>query len=300
MQTAFHYLVYKTTNLKNGKIYIGVHKTKDIDDGYLGSGKMLRAAIEKYGRESFAREVLFLFDNENEMLAKEKELVNEEFYRRPDTYNLCEGGQAGGGFKFVNELGLNGSRLGVEAQRIKRETDPEWREEWSRKQKAGVSVANQCPVKNQKRVATIRERHEVWPGFGKGETHTERTKAIISQKAKQRLEENGNPMSERAWVSNEMGAKLILKSELDEHLNLGFFVGKMGFERSVARSVLIEIRQGTKASKLDELRAEMASLYERYLLGESLRKIALDLPYSYRSLHKRFERCGFELRDKNE
>lgn len=48
--------IYKTTNHKNGKIYIG--KSKKNDPKYLGSGKILKQAIDKYGRESFSKEIL--------------------------------------------------------------------------------------------------------------------------------------------------------------------------------------------------------------------------------------------------
>ena len=41
-------VIYKIT-YPNGKIYIGVHKTEDMNDGYMGSGKVLKRAIEKYG-----------------------------------------------------------------------------------------------------------------------------------------------------------------------------------------------------------------------------------------------------------
>jgi dissimilatory sulfite reductase (desulfoviridin) alpha/beta subunit len=64
------YTIYKTTNLVNGKIYIGKHQTKDPHDNYLGSGKQLGYAIKKYGIENFKKEILFVFDNEAEMNVK--------------------------------------------------------------------------------------------------------------------------------------------------------------------------------------------------------------------------------------
>lgn len=49
-------IIYKTTNTLNGKIYIG--KALSDDPRYLGSGKILRQAIEKYGTEVFSKEIL--------------------------------------------------------------------------------------------------------------------------------------------------------------------------------------------------------------------------------------------------
>lgn len=52
------YIVYKTTNLLNGKFYIGSHQTFNLQDGYYGSGKVLRLAIKKYGKDNFLNEVI--------------------------------------------------------------------------------------------------------------------------------------------------------------------------------------------------------------------------------------------------
>ena len=51
------FTVYKITNQIDGKIYIGTHKTKDLNDNYMGSGKYLIRAQEKYGIENFAEAV---------------------------------------------------------------------------------------------------------------------------------------------------------------------------------------------------------------------------------------------------
>ena len=86
------YIIYKTTNLVNGKIYIGCHATKNINDGYLGSGNLITAAIKKYGKNSFSREILYVFDNYKEMVDKETEIVNKEFIKCESNYNISVGG----------------------------------------------------------------------------------------------------------------------------------------------------------------------------------------------------------------
>lgn len=86
------YIVYKTTNLISGKIYIGVHGAKTLNDNYLGSGILIKKAVKKYGRKNFVRETLFLFEDELDAYKKEEELVDIAFISRSDTYNSCIGG----------------------------------------------------------------------------------------------------------------------------------------------------------------------------------------------------------------
>jgi group I intron endonuclease len=90
-----YHIIYKTTNTVNNKFYIGYHFQKDdpyIFDGYLGSGTLLAKAIQKYGKTAFLRETLYVYDNVADALAKEKELVDDNFLLAEDTYNVALGG----------------------------------------------------------------------------------------------------------------------------------------------------------------------------------------------------------------
>lgn len=49
---------------------------------------MIKEAIAKDGIENFQKEILFECKNEEEMNQKEREIVNEEFISRLDTYNM--------------------------------------------------------------------------------------------------------------------------------------------------------------------------------------------------------------------
>lgn len=96
-----HYLIYKITNTINQKIYIGAHQTENINDSYMGSGRNIKLAIKKYGKEHFKKEILFDFDNQFDMYQKEREIVNEDFVKLDNTYNCSIGGR--GAYVFLSE-----------------------------------------------------------------------------------------------------------------------------------------------------------------------------------------------------
>lgn len=92
MKDIRYYTIYKITNKINNMIYIGAHITSNPYDNYYGSGLIIKRAIKKYGNYNFHKEVLFIFDNKEDMLKKEKELVNIDFISNPNTYNINIGG----------------------------------------------------------------------------------------------------------------------------------------------------------------------------------------------------------------
>jgi len=88
MSKKIYYYLYKTTNLKNNKIYIWVHKTKKLNDWYIWSWKLLKRSIDKYWLDYFKKDIIEYFDNEEDMFKKEKEIVNNEFILKKNTYNI--------------------------------------------------------------------------------------------------------------------------------------------------------------------------------------------------------------------
>ena len=91
------YILYKTTNIINGKFYVGIHKQNPKVppyefDGYLGSGKILIDSLKKYGKNNFVRETLSIFESKSEAEKAEKLMVDRLFLENKDVYNLIEGG----------------------------------------------------------------------------------------------------------------------------------------------------------------------------------------------------------------
>ena len=175
-----HYTVYKTTNKINGKYYIGKHKTDNLNDGYLGSGKLLKRAISKYGIENFTKEILHVFDNEQDMNLKEAELVvvSEE------TYNLCEGGK--GGFGYINLIGHNNNLPLERTDQHKKNLSTSCKKAWQKrsdevKQKSinNLTYTHKNLSENHKK--NIGKANQGRIPWNKGKKHSEETKRKISE-----------------------------------------------------------------------------------------------------------------------
>jgi hypothetical protein len=193
----------------NNRYYIGKHQTKNIHDEYFGSGKLIKAAIKKYGIENFKKEILFVFETEDEMNKKEAELVTEELLESGVSYNLCSGGR--GGFGYINKNGLAISL----------------RDQFSRNpglasKASKISIAkriqkcNDDPIFYEKYKKSISEGRKRFldaggiPGF-LGKTHTEESKE------KMRKPKNGGSKNSQfgtMWITNGTENKKI-KKDLD-------------------------------------------------------------------------------------
>ena len=123
------YFLYETKNLINGKIYIGVHSTDNSEDRYLGSGKVLITAIKKYGIENFQRTILEEFPDAISMYTREAEIVNEEFLKRKDVYNIRLGGS--GGWEFINNDPTLREKASIASRKYNKDNDIGGTKHWT-------------------------------------------------------------------------------------------------------------------------------------------------------------------------
>lgn len=186
------YTIYKITNQIDGKIYIGSHKTKNLDDNYMGSGKYLRHAQEKYGIGNFKKEILFIYDNADAMYAKEAELVNEEFLATENTYNLKIGGS--GGFDYLNDpLRYNNPTHTIDHMVMMNRS----------RSKDLIAYSSKCGLEAISKLISDNGGSRPWetPGFS-GKTHSMETRLKMSESAKITSKGSRNSQYGTMWITD--------------------------------------------------------------------------------------------------
>ena len=196
------YTVYKITNLVNNKIYVGVHRTKDLEDNYMGSGVLIKKAIEKYGRDNFIREYIAIFDNPDDMFKMETEIVNEDFIKQNDTYNISIGGK--GNFTEV--------ALDRALDRIKwlYENDKNW----------VIDITKKRIESNYKNNGSIAFKNFL------GKNHSDNTKKIIGEKNSVHQKGSKNSQFGTTWVYNDKESIKIKKELLPDYISSGWIKGR--------------------------------------------------------------------------
>jgi len=94
-------IIYKTTNLITGKIYVG--QDSKNKPNYLGSGKYLWNAINKHGKENFKKEIICECFSKEDLNEKEKYWIKTLNCKVPNGYNITEGGDGVVGRKHTEE-----------------------------------------------------------------------------------------------------------------------------------------------------------------------------------------------------
>lgn len=206
-----YHIVYQITNIVNGKIYIGKHTTSNLDDGYMGSGKLLNKAIEKYGIENFKKHIIQIFDNEKDCLDFELFLVNEKFVNREDTYNLTKGGN--GSWYHINS-DLEKLRKIANNMNRKKENNSEYVE---KRKEIMSQIFKILHLEGKFNYATF-----------KGKKHTEETKKKMSEFRKGKQKGERNSQYGTCWIHHleKKESKKIKKEELNIYIENNWIKGR--------------------------------------------------------------------------
>lgn len=209
--------IYETTNLINGKKYIGQHKSNKFDTWYLGSGIVLKKAIKKYGRENFQTIIIEkIYTNKDDL--NKREVYWIEYFnavKSKEYYNNSCGGEEKGwkGFNGAVKLGLK--------------KHPCNKRKMSEKTKQKISKANKGKKRTEEQRKQFSKSHKGQVAWNKGKKTSTKVKEKLSK----------SHMGQKAWnkgksFSNESRQKMSLSKKGTKYIN------KNGVVKSVKKENL--------------------------------------------------------------
>lgn len=218
MKTHKYHYTYKTTCKETNHYYLGMHSTNNLDDGYLGSGKLISRSINKHGAERYSIEILEYFPNRESLAASEKKIITQEVLDDELCLNLKLGGE--GGWAHVNQWPDTRSRK-LSPERCKQLSELhkgskrsiETKLKMSLNHKGMIGCQHSDEAKQKIRDGNLKMCGENNGFFGK--THSEETKTKFKN---------------RAYVNNGDICTCIKKDQIEEYLSTGWTRGKAGLE----------------------------------------------------------------------
>lgn len=206
----FHY-IYIVVRF-DGKYYIGMHSTDNLEDGYFGSGKYLRRSINKHGIEKHTKHIIEFLPNRQALREREMELVNEECLNDVLCMNLTLGGE-----KILNPiLSKQWRRLGRKKQEeyFYKTLGENWRSILAKKAIKTRLIAEPNSIVNMRQQLKLKYPEGIW----KNKKHTDETKFKMKETHKHNKHQQGisNSSYGTCWIYNETlkENKKIKKDEL--------------------------------------------------------------------------------------
>ena len=236
------YIIYKTTNFVNGMWYIGMRILKSKNDEYLGSGKRLKQAIKKYGKHNFKREILYAFNNKQDMINKEIELVNEDVVNdNKVNYNMKLGGEGGcDGHTEETKKKQSEVKKGTKNSFYGQKHTKEWKKEKS-KQMSGENHpmwgkrGKNTPAFGKKRT---KEQRENISNAHKGMKFSEEHKRNLSKANKGKFVGENNP---RAKFTKEQVIEIKNNPRLYQYGGVAEIARKLGVKHSRVQHIKMGI-----------------------------------------------------------
>lgn len=219
--------IYETTNLVNGKKYIGKLTSSKFVPSYLGSGKILNYAIRKYGRDKFSVHVIEEVEGNLQTL-NEREKFWISYYSAVESdqyYNIKPGGDGGRGSGWHHS--------------------EETKRKFSEMQRNGRGWMNgrKHSDETKRKMSKSRTGNTYWTGHH----HSEETKKKMSEAKKANLppqcfawKTSKNPAYGKSWYTNGIESKLISKSEVSEYIQQGWHKGRKVHKRNLSSATTIE------------------------------------------------------------
>ena len=204
-----YHILYKTVCTVTGNFYIGVHSTTDLEDGYLGSGIRLSNSVTKHGREKHTREILEFFESREELMKREKEVVNDELLNEEKCMNLKPGGE--GGFRDSTHQ-IKCSFAGNKGLQKKMIEDISFRKEMSNK--------------FSERLKKTHKEKKIPYGNWKGRKHTEESKRKIGETNSLKQSGSKNSQYGTCWINKSSENKKINKERLQKYVSEGWNPGR--------------------------------------------------------------------------